>query len=307
MSSAPGTQEKPEKSQDPPQFKFGYVSTKMDDKASTKVESKTVPAPASDFKFSFGYVPDQEPPRKSLRSHTYIDRPAAEPGRSLSPNHTSESKVVKRDAASKTDPDPAKESTDIFAFSFTGASSTCKPPGDGTKTVFSFPNMGPQRTDDSAQNMSSTEHGTSLVSTKNHTTTQSIDKKNYQNKDSLFEGGDVEFYCYDKEEGKWITQNKGYLQVISVKEFPDERQIVFSRIGTSVVVINSRLSKGINIISDKKQYIKIALQNDLTKSALIALFKFATEELRDACLAAMPQQDSSKEDSSKEKSKECTE
>lgn len=296
MSSPPGAQEKTEKGQDQPQFKFGFIPANTDDKASAKEGPKAPPAPASDFKFSFGYVPDQEPPRKSIRSHGHIDKQAADP---LS-KPVAKSEEIKEDDTSKnvagSATEATREKTTTFAFSFTGAMAACKPPGDNTKTVFSFPNMGPHKTDDTNQSAPPTEHSTSLVSTKNHTTVQSIDKENYQNKNSLFEGGDVELYCYDKDEGKWIAQNKGYLQIIGVKESPEERQVVFSRVGTSVVAINSRLSKDISIASDKKRYIKVPLHNDLTKTALIALFKFATEELRDACLAAMPQQDSSEEE-----------
>ena len=289
MPDLPNTQEQKEKGQEPPKFKFGFVPASTDDKTPSKGDTATAPAPASDFKFSFGYVPDQEPPRKSLRPHGHIDKQIADPAGDSPLKSTTESKDAKSDESPK---NGTKDSSAACAFSFPGIAA-CKPPETTAKPVFSFPHIGPQKTDDSAQGAPATEHSASLVSTKNYTTAQSIEKKDYQNKDSLFEGGDIELYHYDKEEGRWITQNKGYLQIISVKDSPDERQLVFSRIGTSIVAINSRLSKAVNAIPDKKRYIKIPLHNDLTKTTLVALFKFATEELRDACLAAMPQQDSS--------------
>lgn len=286
-----GVQEKKEEARDPPQFKFGFVPASTDDKNPTGEKPASVPAPtpASDFKFSFGYIPDQEPPRKSLRSHGHIDKQAAEPADGPLPKPTTESKKTKTNEASE---NATKESTATFAFSFTGIAA-CKPLEPTVKAAFSFPNMGPLKADDNAQGPPVAEHNASLVSAKNYTTTQSVDKKDYQNKNSLFEGGDIELYHYDKEDGRWVAKNKGYLQIISVEESPEDRQLVFSRVGTSIVAINSRLTKDVNVVPDKKRYLKLAIHNDLTKTSMIALFKFATEELRDTCLAAMPQKDSS--------------
>ncbi|EFO63599.1 Hypothetical protein GLP15_4706 [Giardia lamblia P15] len=288
MPDLPGAQEQKEEAHNPPQFRFGFVPANTDDKDPAEEKPTSVSAPASDFKFSFGYVPDQEPPRKSFRSHGHIDKQTAEPESSLAPKSATESKKTKTNESSES---TTKENTAAFAFSFTGIAA-CKPLEPTVKAAFSFPNMGPSKADDNTQGPPATEHNTSLVSAKNYTTTQSVDKKDYQNKNSLFEGGDVELYHYDKEDGKWIAKNKGYLQIISVEGSPEDRQLVFSRVGTSIVAINSRLTKEVSAVPDKKRYLKIAVHNDLTKTSLIALFKFATEELRDSCLAAMPQKNS---------------
>ncbi|TNJ27174.1 hypothetical protein GMRT_11038 [Giardia muris] len=134
---------------------------------------------------------------------------------------------------------------------------------------------------------SRTSKGSDNVAVRKSPQSAEVSRDEYLDKDSLFEGRDLELYRFDKEKKEWATQNKGYAQVKQPPNTDGERQLVFSRVGTNVTVLNSRVSAENTIAAEGQRYIKIGLNNSVTNEAGVYLLKFASTALRDACLAAL--------------------
>lgn len=196
------------------------------------------------------------------------------------PGFRKESEVAREDrAASKAE--EASDKPPMFSFGPLPTSSN-KP-----VLAFNFKLPSPS-SKDSAEPMDARPiKATDTITIKKSSQSIEVLRDEYLDKDSLFEGRDLELYRFDKEKKEWATQNKGYAQVKQPPDADGERQLVFSRIGTNVTVLNSRISKENTIAAEGQRYLKLGLNNSVTNEAGVYLLKFASTALRDACLAAL--------------------